>query len=74
MVENQLPRMITRKNQHFLQYKEKHKNTKEAYTDGSKRERKKVSFTAVLTNIIRRGALPEEASICTAKITAITIA
>ena len=48
------------KNQHFLQHKEKHISSKEAYTDESKSTGKKVGYAA----------LPEEASIHTAEITA----
>ena len=40
--------------QHFLQHKEKHKDTKEAYTDGSKSTGRKVGFAAVFTDITRR--------------------
>ena len=51
----------------------KYENTKEVYTDGSKSMRKKVCFAAVFTDIIRRGALPEEASIYEAKTITIKI-
>ena len=51
--------------QYFLQHKENHSNKKEAYTDGSKSTGRKVGFAAVFTDITRRGALPEEASIHT---------
>ena len=37
-----------------LQHKEKHKDTKEAYTDGSKSTGRKVGFAAVFTDITRR--------------------
>ena len=57
--------------QHFLYHKEKHRNNKEAYTDGSKSTGKKVDFEAVFVNITRRGMLPEEASIHTAEMTSI---
>ena len=60
--------------QHFLQHKEKHKSNKEAFTDGSKSIGRKVGFAAVFTDTTRRGALPEEASIHTAEMTAIKIA
>ena len=46
------------------------RNNKEAYTDRSKNTGNKVNFAAVFTDIIRRGALPEEASIHTAEMTA----
>ena len=54
------------KKQHFLQYKDNHQNGKKVYTDGSKNIHKKVRFAAVFTNITRRVAFPEEASIHTA--------
>ena len=57
-----------------MQYKVKHRNTKEAYTDDSKIMGKKVGFAAVFMNVIRRAALPEEASIHTTEMTAIKIA
>ena len=60
--------------QHFQQHKEKHKDTKEAYTDGSKNTGRKVGFAAVFTDITKRGTLPEEASIHTAEMTAIETA
>ena len=60
--------------QHFFQHKEKHKINKEAFTDGSKSTGRKVGFAAVFTDTTRRGALPEEASIHTAEMTAIKIA
>ena len=41
------------KKQHFLQNKEMHKNTKEAYTDGSKNMIRKVDFAAVFTDITK---------------------
>ena len=56
--------------QHFLQHKGNHSNNKEAYMDGSKSTRRKVGFAAVFMDITRIGALPEEASIHTAEITA----
>ena len=59
------------KKQHFLQQKETHKNTKEDYTYGSKSIGKEVSFAVVFTDITRREALPEEASIHTAQMIAI---
>ena len=43
-------------------------------TDGSKSTGRKVGFVAVFADIIRRGALPEEASIYTAEMTTIKIA
>ena len=52
--------------QHFLQ----HKSNKEAFTDGSKSIGRKVGFAAVFTDTTRRGALPGEASIHTAEMTA----
>ena len=58
-------------NDSFLQHKGKHSNNKEAYTDGSKSTGRKVGFAAVFMNIIKRGALPEEAFIHTTEITAI---
>ena len=42
-----------KKKQHFLQHKEKHKNTKEAYTDKSKNIGNKVDFVAVFANTTR---------------------
>ena len=62
-----------RKKQHFLQHKERHKNTKETYTDGLNSIGKKVDFAAEITIITRRRALSEKASIHTAKMTAIKI-
>ena len=53
------------------QYFLKHSNNKETYTGGSKRTERKIGFAAVFVGIIRRGALPEEASIHTTEITAI---
>ena len=38
----------------------------EAYIDGSKSTGRKVNYAAVFTDTIRRGAIPEEASIQTA--------
>ena len=55
--------------QHFLQHK-KQSNNKKGYTDGSKRMERKVGFAAAFTDISRRGALPEEAFIHIAKMTA----
>ena len=57
------------KKRHFLQHKEKHSNSKEAYTDGSNSKVRKVGYAAVFADITRRGALSEEASIHTAEIT-----
>ena len=57
--------------QHFLKHKGKHSNNKEAYTKGSKSTRRKVGFAAVFMDIARKGVLPEEASIHTAKMTVI---
>ena len=62
-----------KKKRHFLQYKEKHKNTKEDYTDGLKSIGKQ-GFAAIFMDITRREALHEEASIHTAKMTIIKIA
>ena len=45
------------------QHKGNHSNNKEAYTDGLKSTRRKVKFAEIFTDIIRSGALPEEASI-----------
>ena len=59
--------------QHFRQ-QEKHKNIKEAYTDGSKNIGRKVGFVVVFTDTTKWGALPEEASIHTAEMTAIKVA
>ena len=55
-------------------YKERHKSTKEAYTDESKSMGRKLGFTVVFTVITRDGSLPEEASIHTAEMTAIKVA
>ena len=52
--------IMTRKNIYYSK-KEKHQNTKEVYTDGSKSIKKKIGFAAVFGYITRRGALPEEA-------------
>ena len=60
----------SKKKQHFLQHKGKHSNAKVAYMDGSKSTGRKVGFAAVLVDITRRGALPEEAFIHTAEMTA----
>ena len=64
----------SKRKQHFLQHKGNHSNNKEAYTDGSKSTRGKKGFAAVFVEFIRRGALPKEASIHTAKMTTIEIA
>ena len=56
--------------QHFLQHKGKHSHNKEVYTYGSKSTGRKVDFASVLTDITRRGALPEEVSIHIAEMTA----
>ena len=45
------------------QHKGNHSNNKEAYTDGLKSTRRKVKFAEIFADIIRSGALPEEASI-----------
>ena len=74
MMENYLIILQWEKKQHFLQHKEKHKNTKEAYTNGSKSMGKKIGFATVFTDIIRRGVLPEEAFIHTDKMTSIKVA
>ena len=58
---------------YFQQHKERHKNAKEAYTDRSKSMGRKVGFAVVFTDITKRRTLPEEASIHTAKITAIKV-
>ena len=58
------------KKQYFLQHKRKHKNNKEAYTDGSKSTGSKMGFAAVFADITRRGAIPDEISIHTAEMTA----
>ena len=58
------------KKQHFLQHKVKHSSSKKAYTDGSKSTGRKIGYAAVFTDSTRRGALPEEASIHTAEMTA----
>ena len=63
--------MTTRKKQNFLQHKDKHRNNKEAYTDGLKNMRKKLGFAAVFADIIKRGALHDEAPIYTAEMTAL---
>ena len=57
------------KKQHFLQHKEKHSNSKEAYTDESKSTGKIVGYAAVFTDSTRRGAVPEGISIHTAEMT-----
>ena len=57
--------------QHFLQHKGKHCNSKEAYTDGSKRTGRKVGSAAVFIETTRRGAFPEKVSIHTAEMTAL---
>ena len=53
--DRELPANNDNKKKHFLQHKEKHKNIKEAYTDGLKSIGKMVSFAAVFTDITRRG-------------------
>ena len=60
--------------QHFLQHKGNYSNNNEAYTDKSKSIGWKVGFATVFKDIARRGALPEEAFIHTADMTAIKIA
>ena len=50
-----------------------HKNIKESYIDSSKCMRRMVGFAEVFMSITRTGALPEEASIHTAEMTAIKI-
>ena len=59
---------------YFLQHKGNHSNFKETYTNGSKSTGRKVGFAAVFADITRRGAIPEEAPIHTAEMTAIKIA
>ena len=66
--------MPIRKNKIFLQHKEKYENTKEAYTDRPKNIRRKVGFEVVFTNITRRRAVSEKASIHTAGMTVIKLA
>ena len=61
----------SQKKQHFLQHKEKHSSSKEAYTDRSKSTGRKIGYTAIFTASTRRGALPEVSSIHTAEMTAI---
>ena len=63
-----------REKRHFLQHKIKHQKEKEVYTDGSKNPGKKVGLAAVFEDATRRGALPKEASIHTAEMTAIKVA
>ena len=55
-------------------HKKNRSNNKEAYTNRSKSIGRKVGFAAVFADITRRGALPGEASIHTAEMTAIKIA
>ena len=57
--------------QQFLQHKGKHGSSKKNYTDKLKSTGRKVSYAAVFTDTTRRGALPEEAFIYTAEMTAI---
>ena len=64
MMETRLQVMTMKKN--FLQ----HKDTK----DWSKSMGRKVDFAVVFTDITRRRALPEEAFIHTAQMTAIKVA
>ena len=61
--------MTTRVNS--TSYKENHSNNKEAYIEGSKSTGRKVDFAVVFEDITRRGALPENAPIHTAEMTAI---
>ena len=68
------PRNESEKRQHFLQHKEKHSSSKKAYTDGSKSTGRKVGCAAILTDITRKGSLPEEASIHTTEMTILKIA
>ena len=70
MIETLILIMTMKKKQPFLQ----HKNTKEAYTDGSKNMGKKVGFATVFIDITRRGSLTEEASLHTTEMTAIKVA
>ena len=56
--------------QHFLQHKGKHGSSTEACTDESKSTGSKVGYAAVFIYSTSRGALPEEASIHKAKMTA----
>ena len=60
----------SKRKQYFLQQKGNHSNNKETYTDGSKSTGRKVGFAEVFVDITRRGALPDEAFIYTAEITA----
>ena len=76
MIETCLLVRTKRKNNinYKLQHKERHKNTIEAYTDGSKTIGRKVGFAAIFTDITRREALPEEVSIHTAEMKVIKVA
>ena len=58
----------------FLQHKGKHGSSKKNYTDRLKSTGRKVSYATVFTDTTRRGALPEEAFIYTAEMTAIKAA
>ena len=51
--------------QHFLQHKEEHCISKEAYTHGSKSRGRKLGYAAVFTDTTRREALPRKDSIHT---------
>ena len=59
------------KTQSFLQDKEKYGNNKKAHTDGLNIMGRKVGFAALFADIVKREALPNEASILTDKITAL---
>ena len=61
------------KNNTFCNIKEKHKNTKEAHTDGSKSMGSKIGFAPFFIDITRRGVQPEETSIYTAEMMAIKV-
>ena len=54
--------------------KRQHQKEKEVYKDGSKNPGKNVGLAAVFKDATRRDALPEEASIYTAEMTAIKVA
>ena len=64
MIDKSFTNNENEKIQHFLQHKERHKNTIKAYTDGLKNMEKKVDFAVVFTDITSR---------CSAKMTVISI-
>ena len=73
MTQKNTRRMTTRGNSASFNTKE-NSNNKEVYTDGLKSTGRKVGFVAVFSDITRREALSEKASIYTVEMTVIQIA